>query len=132
MSEAYATASIGELLEAFAKASDEAAQLSALLASVNSRMAAIKGSIKHKLIETGIDKASGSGLTASLRDRMKAKYDPEKWEQIVAWAVSSGHDHIVQRRLTDAAVVELVTNGIVLPDGLSVESFTDIDVRRTK
>jgi hypothetical protein len=38
----------------------------------------------------------------------------------------------VQRRLTDAKVLELVRNGVALPWGLEVESYRDIQVRRVR
>lgn len=76
-------------------------------------------------------KVSGAGVTVTWRQKMRAKYDPAKWDTLVRWAVDTNNQHIVQRRLTDKAVLELIDNGVALPDGLSVEAYDDIDFRRS-
>lgn len=88
--------------------------------------------------EMGMDKAGSrvaspeSGLTVTLRDKWKAKYDPERWGDIVDWMRSIGRDDLVQRRLNDSKIMDLVDNGVALPDGLAVESFTQLEVRRAR
>lgn len=89
-----------------------------------------KTEIKRFRERTGLDKFSIPGLSASAKEKFRAKYDPEKWTAILAWASATGNDHIVQRRLTDAKVVDLMDSGIELPDGLTVEAHVEVTVRR--
>lgn len=79
---------------------------------------------------TGVDKFSGAGMSVAFAEKMRARYEPNKWHDIASWAVSTGNDHIIQRRLTDAKVLELVDSGVALPDGLTLEAYTDISLRR--
>lgn len=92
--------------------------------------------IVAKLVElhqqTGNDKISIKGvLSVGFDDgAMRAKYDPEKWPSIVKWAGETGNEHVIQRRITDAKILDLVKNGVALPDGLSLEAFTKVSIRK--
>jgi len=92
-------------------------------------------SLERELLQyheaTGLLKIAGDGMSVSFDpDALRAKYEPEKWKEVVAWAVASGNEHIIQRRLTDSKVVDLIASGIPLPDGLSVETYTKMNIRR--
>lgn len=78
------------------------------------------------------DKVTANNITVTVKQKWRAKYLPERWADVVKWAVDNGYDHIVQRRLSDGKVMELVDNGVTLPDGLTVEPYKDIDFRRSK
>lgn len=81
---------------------------------------------------TGLEKFAGSGMAVTIDPKaLRATYVPDRWPDIVKWAVDSGHGYIVQRRLSDAKVVDLFDQGVPLPDGLSLEGYTKISVRRT-
>ena len=69
-------------------------------------------------------------MRIAVRQKWRAQYDPEKWSDIVKWCADNGHDYLIQRRLTDSKVMDLVDNGVSLPDGLTVQPFTDLDFRR--
>jgi hypothetical protein len=71
------------------------------------------------------------GLTATVREKWRAKYDPEKWRDLLTWAGATGNVAVVQRRLGDKAVMELVDAGVVLPEGLSVEAYSELEFRRS-
>src|SRR5688572_1521470 len=59
--------------------------------------------------ETGLDSLSGAGLSISFDSAaMRCKYEPDLWASIIRWAVDSGNDFIIQRRLTDAKVLDLI------------------------
>ncbi len=76
------------------------------------------------------DKMTACGLTVTRQDKQRAAYDPDKWADVVRWAVATGNDHIIQRRLTDKKVVDLVENGIALPEGLRIDIVTELSTRR--
>jgi hypothetical protein len=91
----------------------------------------IEQDIQFKMEELGIDSASEDGVSVTTKVKFRAKYEPELWSDIVKWAASSGLDYVVQRRLNDAKIMELVDNGVPLPQGLTVESYNDLAFRRS-
>ena len=120
-----------ELLTALRSIIDQREQL----AEQDSRLVKQKSQLEHQLLAfhelTGVDSVTGGGLSVSFDDAaMRAKYDPERWPAIVRWAIETGNDHIIQRRLTDAKVLDLIENGTALPEGLTVENYVKISTRR--
>lgn len=107
-------------------------ELNAELARCNKRWAVIEQSLLDFSNANGIDSFRGAGITVSFdTSAFRATYAPERWVDVVRWAVASGNEHIVQRRLTDKKVIDLVDAGIALPEGLNLEQFTKISVKRT-
>lgn len=78
----------------------------------------------------GVDVVGVPGRRVAIETVWRAKYDPAKWPDVVRWAIERGYDHIVQRRLSDRKVMELVDANVPLPDGLSVESFREVRYRK--
>lgn len=105
-------------------------QLSALTEKDEALQARIKAAMTAQELNKDGAKVSGEGLTATWREKWRATYVPEKWPDIVRWAIDNGCDYIIQRRLTDAKVMSIVDSGGTLPDGLSVEAYTALDIRR--
>ncbi len=91
----------------------------------------IEADIQRKMEEMGIESVAQDGVSLTIRKKFRAKYEPEMWSDIVKWAASSGLDYVVQRRLNDAKIMELVDNGVPLPQGLTVESYNDLAFRRS-
>ncbi len=77
------------------------------------------------------DKVAANGITATLQHKWRAKYAPEMWPKIMAWATQNGHTDIVQRRLTDSKIVELFDQGAAFPEGLSMEPYRILAFRRS-
>lgn len=77
-----------------------------------------------------IEKMTAAGLTVFPRMKWRARYEPEKWPDIVRWAIDNDQLHIVQRRLTDSRVQDLIDSGVVLPDGLTTEAYPELGTRR--
>lgn len=75
-------------------------------------------------------KLTAGGITVTRKTKWRAKYEPEKWEAVHKWLVDSGYGYCIHRRMTDSKIMELVDSGVALPDGLGVESYTDLDFRR--
>lgn len=76
--------------------------------------------------------AKAGGITVTVRDKPRACYAPESWEGIVKWAGETGNAAVVQRRLTDKAVLELLDSGVDLPEGLTVQWSKELSFLRTK
>lgn len=123
--------SVRMIMEALRQIKDDKERLAAEEKRLNEAEARIMAELLDYHAQSGVDSLKGGGVTVSFDDEaMRAKYDPEKWANIVKWAAETGNDHIVQRRLTDSRVVELVANGVALPDGLTLETYTKVSVRR--
>lgn len=126
---------LSELLTAFRAEKDVQDILNADLAASRKRADELEQSILAEMERNGFDsdgsKFSDGGMTVTRRTKWRAKYDPALWPQIVAWANESGNSHIIQRRLSDKPVMELIDCGVALPEGLSAESYVDLDFRRS-
>jgi hypothetical protein len=105
------------------------------LARQDKELSARKQALEKQLMAfhdaTGLETCAGAGLTCRFDpSAMRCRYEPERWESIVKWAVETGNVHVIQRRTSDAKVIELVENGTPLPEGLTLESYTNLSVRR--
>jgi hypothetical protein len=104
------------------------------MSSLNKEIDDIDGTLMRELDrmkKSGLDpKLSGHGISVYLTDKCRATYDPERWAEIVKWAVESGRDYIVQRRLSDKKIESLIEEGVELPIGLGIEYYPDISHRR--
>lgn len=126
------TTTFGDMMGRYAELDQQIADLDAQATALRGERETAKQAIMEYLREQGQDKATACGLTASVLTKDRAKYDPAEWPNIVKWAVETGNDHIIQRRMTDAKVVELVRNGVALPWGLGVESYKEVRITKAK
>lgn len=105
-------------------------EMSALNSELDDIDTALKAEL-YRMKERGLDpKLSGHGISIFLSDKTRATYDPAQWENIVRWAVETGKPWIVQRRLADKKIADMVDDGVELPPGLNVEHYTEISHRR--
>lgn len=91
--------------------------------------------IEHDLLAfhktTGLGSISGGGMSISFDDAaMRARYDPDKFAEVMKWAAENDCTYIIQRRFSDAKVLELVDAGVALPDGLNLENYCKVSIRR--
>lgn len=122
---------LGDLIRAWKEQKEAVEDLERKAKMERSLLVDIETDIESKMKELGIESASEDGVSVSTKTKWRAKYEPELWGDIVKWAASSGLDYVVQRRLNDAKIMELVDNGIALPQGLTVESYNDLAFRRS-
>ena len=80
--------------------------------------------------EKGVS-AKASGVTVSVVEKARATYDPAKWPDVFKWAAANDLTFLIQRRLSDKAVAELVENGKALPEGLGIEYIKQLAFRRS-
>ena len=124
-----------EICADYRAALDEIDEINLRLKRASARKEALQREALAYMTREGLtrdgDKISAGGITLTRADKWRPAYDPEKWTSIVKWAIESGNDHIVQRRLSASPIMELVDAGVPLPDGLSVESYTELSHRRS-
>ena len=78
---------------------------------------------------SGLTSFANGDMSISVQEKLRAKYDPEAWADIVRWDLETGTG-AVQRRLTDAKIISLIEDGVSLPPGLTVEGFKRVSHRR--
>ena len=91
----------------------------------------IEADILAKMRDAGLESVAQDGVSLTIRKKFRAKYDPEQWESLINWAAQNGMTYLIQRRLNDSKVLELVDNGVPLPDGLTIEGYDDLAFRRS-
>lgn len=110
---------------------NEADDLNERLAVVKARRDQIERDLLAFHKTTGLTSFSGAGIGVTVDpSAMRAGYDPEKWNDLVNWCAATGNQHLIQRRLTDSRVIDLWETTGALPEGLKLESYTKISVRR--
>jgi len=129
--ESMTTLSAGEICARHKSLLDQKDALNAQLKELNKQIEASESEAMELLTAHGLDKVSGAGITLYTREKWRAKYDPELWGELVKWAASSGRTDLIQRRLSDAKVLEYVDSGADVPPGLSVEAYTALEFRRS-
>lgn len=122
---------LGDLIRAWKAQKFLLEECEAQSKSARALLADMEMDIQSKMKDLGIESASEDGVSVTTKTKWRAKYEPELWGDIVKWAASSGLDYVVQRRLNDAKIMELVDNGVPLPQGLTVESYNDLAFRRS-
>ena len=126
--------SYDDLLTAYRACLDAEESIASRLKEAKGRTADAEAAIIARLEAEGQwkpgVKIGNAEITISVSEKWRATYEPEQWAAIASWAATTGRAHLIQRRLNDRAVMELVDNGTPLPDGLTVKSFPELSYRR--
>lgn len=130
MTMATADKTIGELLADLRGVVDTRELIAEQDKELYARETTLKLTLQRKAQEQGVPGFKSEAGAFSCSEEMRAKYDPEQWDAIVKWAVESGNQHIIQRRMTDARVKALMVEGVAFPDGLTLEAYIKTSFRR--
>ena len=122
---------INETCELFRQIRDEIDEVEGRLKVLKQELHTQEAKILEHLSSNGIDSIKAAGVTFTVKEKFRATYDPELWPTIMDWATGCGFQHIIQRRLSDAKVLELIDAGVALPEGLTVQSYKDLAFRRS-
>ncbi len=130
----YTTQTTAQLATLYRADWDRLDELDAQRKEISARMADVESVIHARMKAEGKtadgDGEKCGGLSITMKHKFRARYDPEKWNDIFASLAASGHSHLIKRQLVDSRVMDLVDSGVPLPDGLSVEPYTDLSIRR--
>jgi hypothetical protein len=124
---------IGKELAEWRRLLDEKERLTAELSDINKQCAAIERRVSGYCDTVGVDTIKVDGvLSVSVKQSLRIGYDKEKWDDLVRWAAASGNSHIVQRRISERPVKELIdTLGHEFPAHLfTMEEFNKVSTRR--
>lgn len=104
------------------------------IGEVDKRLRSRKSEIELELMRfsesSGLETFSSDDLTCTISEKTRACYDPAKWNEVVKWAVDTGNEIVIQRRLSDARLVEIATSGTALPAGIRLEPYSAVAFRR--
>jgi hypothetical protein len=120
----------GDLLNELRELLDEKDDLNNTLSKVNKRREEVEYLIQQLAERTGLDSFSNDVLTVSVKKDTVVSYEPERWNDMVAWAVATNNLHIIQRRVSTKPVLELIDNGIEMPEGIKFTEMTRVNTRR--
>lgn len=129
------TIDFGVLLASLREIRDQKDAINAQLKKLNEREAEAERAILDAMTAAGLT-APGQAVKAACGSatrhvKWRAAYDPERWPQVVEWCCNQGRTDLIQRRLTDAKIMELVDSGTTLPEGMTVQPFEELYFRRS-
>lgn len=120
---------VGELLTRLREAMDEIDALNAQLSEARARREEVERELLRRAENDGVDSYRNDQITVTVTEKLRAKYDPDQWDNLLSWAVQTGNTHVIQRRLTDARIESLIIDGVEIP-GVTLEGYKKINVRR--
>lgn len=89
-----------------------------------------RGAVGLRYMAKRVDKDAFSFAKAET-DEMEAEVEGSSgWQKFTAWVRQTGNFHFLQKRLSDAAVKEMVENGQGLPPGVNKITVPDISVTK--
>lgn len=108
---------------------DKRAEIDAELSDIKQQKAAIESELLKMANSLGTDVLRVPGVASiTVRDKMTARTDPEKWDAVYAWCVEQDHTQCMRKQLNDKAVIELIEQGIC-PPGVTVDSFKQLTAK---
>lgn len=120
----------GHLLDDLRLTMDLIDELNQSLKVASKQRKAIEAKLQKAAESAGVDSFSNSQISVSFREDMIASYEPEHWNELVAWCVETGNYQLIQRRISTKPVKELIDNGLEIPAGVRLEPTTKINIRR--
>ena len=134
--DATTTENIGKLIEQMKVVLADLDKAEAVVESLSKVKTALRMKLMDAMKRAGQDsdgaKVAADGLTVTWRDKTRVDYDPAQYESIQRWAVENGYGGIFYRQFSARKVEDLAEAGVVLPPGLALQTYHDLDVRRTK
>lgn len=121
---------IGAALRKLRLLSDQLDRIEAMKRERNARWVALERYIAEESERVGVSKFSGDGISVSVEQDIRVSYEPEKWDDLLRWAVETGNTSVVQRRVGEAAIKSMVDAGMGQPPGVKLSPYTKVSVRR--
>ena len=123
-------ASVGEALSELRSLSDEIDTHAAALKDLNKRWDELERFLEEQGETLGLRSFSNDHITATLVSDLRVNYDPEKWADLLKWSLDTGNLGVVQRRLGDRVLKDLLDSGHAIPPGVTFLPYTKVSIRR--
>lgn len=121
---------IGAALAELRSLSDEIDSHTAALKNLNQRWDELERFLEEQGETLGLRSFSDGGITASLTTDLRVSYDPAQWDGLLKWAIETGNTGVVQRRLGDRVLKDLLDAGQAIPPGITFHPYTKVSIRR--
>ena len=116
------TIDIGKELADMRRLLDDKERLNAELSDINKAIGKIESRLSDYCEKVGVDQIKADGvLSVSVKKTLRIGYDKDNWDALVEWAATTGNHHIVQRRISERPVRELMDT---LGDDFPAHLFT--------
>ena len=124
---------VGSLLRQYKEVIEKMEEINLQKTQLHGERLEIEGRLRSAFETAGIDSFSDKeiGMSVTVKKDMRAKYDPEHWDEIVRWAGATGNIDCIHRRLSDSKIKALLEEGVRFPRGLTLESYEKISYRRS-
>ncbi len=121
---------MGEALKRLRVLSDRLDRIKHLEKQANEEWEMLEKFAADESARSGVGKWAAGGVTLSVEKDFRVSYDPEKWDDLLRWAVETGNTAIVQRRMGETAVKALIDSGQGQPVGVKLSVYDKVSVRR--
>ena len=121
-----------EVIEDFADVVDQIQEHKGLISILTEQKTKLEFELRKITEETGLDDFKTDRISIKVGDKTVARYDPDKWHDVVKWCLDNDLLDVIQRRMTASKLQSLAEDGVALPDGLWLESIDNVSFRRNK
>lgn len=101
---------IGYEVKALRELLDARDELNAQLKENGNAIRQIEDRLTDYCEKVGVDQVKVDGvLSLSIKDELRISYDKDNWDGLIRWAADTGNIHIVQRRISEKPIKELMS-----------------------
>lgn len=122
--------SAGATLSELRSIMDQIEELNKQLKPLTDRKGELHAALIKMAQDLGTDRFGNDDLSVTINDKSVARIDPEQWEKVFKWAVETSNTQILYRQVSAGRIEELALDGVVLPDGLALETIATVNARR--
>jgi len=121
-----------EVIEEFADIVDQIQEHKDSINLLTERKESLEWELRKISEETGLDDFKTDSSNIKVGEKMVARYEPDKWHDVVKWCLDNDLLDVLQRRMTASKLQSLAEDGVALPDGIWLESIDKVSFRRNK
>lgn len=120
----------GEILARFRQLSDELDKVKAHEKRLNAEWDELEKAIAEESERQGVPSFSANGVRVKVEPAYRVSYDPSRWGELLGWAANTGNLAVIQRRIGEKAVLDLIDAGQGTPPGVELSTYTKVSVTR--
>jgi len=121
-----------EVIEEFADIVDQIQEHKDSINLLTEQKESLEWELRKISEETGLDDFKTDRINIKVGEKMVARYEPDKWHDVVKWCLDNDLLDVLQRRMTASKLQSLAEDGVALPDGIWLESIDKVSFRRNK
>lgn len=127
---AEAAENIGDLMRELAEARIRKEETAEAAKAASADYERAEAAVGRALAASGLEKMTAAGLTVCVLSKPRVRYEPDRFDDIQARLIADGRGYVFARQFVASRLDEAVRTGYALPDGLSIEMYPDLSVRK--